>query len=254
MKNIFIIALALSLFLCGCGATNETAVESSSMVEASSLPETSSKTETANTDYSEILASYKKLVEFRLSSDFEEYWNNNADLPDSVGILRELLEYSNGYGGMTVELLGFPYAESISDFGYKLVDINSDGAEELFLVRRNGTILAILTMVEGKIQLVDTFWSKYKCVITDDFKIHTMTSGGSVYNYFGIAALVNGELSYSLSFGIDGYDEENQNPLYYKGENNKQVWITEEEFNAISNQYPFKHGSDWNSIPITFLK
>ena len=100
-------------------------------------------------------------------------------------------------------------------FGYKLVDLNSDGVSELFFVRSDDKVLAIFTMCEGAPVLVDAFERDYQCVIRDsgevytmtaredggyDHKIHTLNSSSGTY-YTTVAFGTEGNINYEV---IDG--------------------------------------------------
>ncbi|MBR6693344.1 MAG: hypothetical protein IKL62_00145 [Clostridia bacterium] len=253
MKRIILVVLSISLLLCGCGAGNNNATEEPPKDLGI---------------YSDIVSEFRELVEYRLSPDFEEKWNSDG-FPDSIGFSEDMLkegEHTNGYSNMIVEMLGYPWATSISDYGYKLFDLNGDGIDELFFVRKDvgvedddsvrdeDFILAILTVSDGKVKLIDAFWSRYKAAIIEGSKIYTMSSGGIDYLYNGIATIKDGKYSYEFSFGIDGFDKEKNMPLYYKGNNGTPEWITEEEFGKIAEQYPFEYGAEWKSVPLTLFK
>ena len=253
MKRIVLVVLCIALLFCGCagGAEEVSSVETVIADSSSSIPEIPDVV--YDGVYNDIIAGYKDLVNFRLSNDFDEEWTDKTDRFGKA--LNTVFEQTDAeWGFMLIELLGYPHAKNVSDFGYKLYDINDDGTDELFWVRKDGFILAIFTEHKGKIQMLDAYWSRYKAVVTDNNEIFTMGSSGAAYTDFEKHILSDGKLVFKEASGTDGYDEETQKTIYYKTENGVKTIIKEEDGDKVYDRHPVENGDKWLSQKITYLK
>lgn len=166
MKRITALLVCLLILLCGCSEQ----VKDDSFAQSQSCAL-----------YDDIIEDYRNIVSFRLLDDFEYLWNYGEFIELSEPLLNALtvsgsdLDYR--WSNMIVEM---PTADSTqSSFGYILTDINDDNCPELFWVRDDHTVLAVFTVHDEQIVLLDAFWSRYVCVITDDGKLYTRSSGGA---------------------------------------------------------------------------
>lgn len=211
--------------------------------------------------YEDILTDYKKIVNFRLSADFEEKWNNgnfieisetltnakDSSYNSQMSTDNSLNEnWSYMLTGMTNGLEN-PTRES---FGYILKDINADGNAELFWVREDHTILAVFTVRDNSPILLDAFYNRYSCVVTKDWQLYTQSTDGAVYTSFGIYNLSSDSvLICTMQFGTDGYSEET-GTVYYKIEDNERISISKSQFDELLNLYPFEHSQAWMETPV----
>lgn len=78
-----------------------------------------------------------------------------------------------------------------ADIGYTLLDINSDGVDELIFAEKNdlqenNRILAIYTLKNNNLKLLDEGWSRKRLYLLDDNSIYNSGSNGAAYSIWGI--------------------------------------------------------------------
>ncbi len=245
MRKIFAAVVVVTFLLCGC---------SNSVAPSSSVAQTDHSTSSQDaepTAYAQVIDDYKELVKYRLSADYGA--ENCGVCIDYSADFSAAIEDSDGWSSMEIEMLGYPQSDKLSDFGYKLYDMNGDGEDELFWARKDGTILAVFTIYNGKLKLLDAFWNRYKGVITENGELYTMGSGGAADTVWEFSKLSNGELESVKVFGTESNDEK-QCVDYYRLDNDKKVYITEQAFDSLLEEVPFENTEKWKSKPLIVLK
>ena len=190
MKKILVCLLAfcmlLSLFSCSAAKepsedVKETAKETKTEEKK---PEETREKENTETVYEDLTSDYKKLIEFRFSESFGEKWQDKL----------HSVEFSDTFRGMIASFMTDDRTDVISqmieglddtfspkgveDFGTVLFDLNQDGVQELFWVRRDHSILAVFTVHGGEAVLLDTFWPRHKGYVSGNGELYGYGSGG----------------------------------------------------------------------------
>ena len=236
MKKVFCAAIVfmmiLPLLLCACQDEQPTASQPNTTGEMSF--------------YAQVLQDYEAIVRFRLSDSFEDDWNNNRFPAVSDALTLAIQENPNAdYSSALIEMSKGLAEPAVSSFGYILRDINGDDFPELFWLRTDYSILAIFTKQNEKLALLDAFWPKHECVITDRNELYIRTSSGGQYTDYTLQTLTSqGTLLKCKQVGFDGISAEGQ-PLYYEIVNNAKQSIEENRFQALLNEHPFAFGSEW---------
>ncbi|MBR3593982.1 MAG: hypothetical protein IKL44_04820 [Clostridia bacterium] len=253
MKKLLVLTFALMLLLCGCGKT-ESFQSSGTLLPDSSTPDTSSAvSEPGDNPYKDVIADYRNMVSLTGSDEFS-YEEVIEFFDEKIAPVLKTNEEDMGevYGSVLDYEVG-----PIEEFGYKLIDMDDDGTDELFLLKNDEYgqgILAFYTYTDGAPKLISVYWPRYNAVLTEGKLLYTTGSSGAVYVTMEVSKLENGKLVPIEVFGIDGYDEEKGKEKYFRTENNSQIFITEEEFDAISERYSDSFGPEWNASPIIPLK
>jgi len=260
-RLISLVLLCVLLFLCGCSkklpftdttvnTSADTTVDTDKTTNNESEHETSEDSESLPEkidsdiadEYLPVIEYLKKIVEFRISKSFEADWNNGI-FPETgdwfdYDSLSEQLEYA--WSCMIVEMPGYPEDFSLDQYGYIVKDINEDSIDELFFVRKDYSVIAIFTLIDGKPQLCDAFWSRYKCVITDKNEIYTLGSSGADHFDYTVKTLdsKNG-FNVIKEFGAEGE--------YYETIENKRETVDKARFDELYNMYPLENGTDWTN-------
>lgn len=207
--------------------------------------ETTFSTETNESDiplsdaYSSVIEDFRTLIEYRFSDDFgtdSEYTAYEA----AYGILEKYkpnkseLDIDYHLHCMLVEL---PYysAESASDYGYVIEDVNNDGADELFWTNaRKDFIYAIFTVKDEKPVMLDAFWSRYRCNVKDGEFI-TKGSGGAEVSEHSVRTIDFSKPGYLNTVAVFG----TVNGEFYSKTDGIETAITEAEYSSLSEKYPF---------------
>ena len=191
-------------------------------------------------EYAGVINDYKKMVEFRLSDEFDGVWT------DEITPIIDIYKYGEMQGDLGIaltELVDFINDPSKDSFGYVISDINSDGTPELlWTVSDPNIIVAVFTVSLGRAQLVDAFWSRYRCNVTKDGQLLTMGSNGASYTVFSVKELEKNstKLTTVAEFGTD-FDVEKQLDLYYEIIDGKTEYIDRDRFDELASQYPFEN-------------
>ncbi len=198
--------------------------------------------------YETVVNDLRTIVEYRISENFESD-HNNGIYPDVSRWLKDELENDDDieWSNMLVEMPGYPAEMSMDSYGYILKDINGDGILELFFVRKDHTVLAVFTADEDEADLLDVFWSRYKCVITDKNEIYTLGSGGESHTDYSVKKLdfYDDDFTVIKSFGNDDG--------YYETVNGKRESIDEKRFDELIREYPFENAKSWtDNAVVTF--
>ena len=248
MKKALCVITALtilgSFLLCGCN-------------KPATTPETENKKPAEPVDvsfYDEVLQDYETIVRFRLADTFEENWNNDCLPTISTALTVAIQENPDvEWPNTIVEMTSGLDAPTLSSFGYILKDMNNDDFPELFLVREDYAIIAIFTNKNGKLVLLDTFWPKHECIITNEEELFIRTSSGATYTDYTIQALtVQGNLLKTKQFGFEEISAEGE-PLYYEVVNDVKQPVGEDRFGELLRENPFEFGSDWLSQKVNLL-
>ena len=120
-------------------------------------------------------------------------------------------------------------------FGYKLIDINSDGVSELFFMRSDERILAIFTMREGKPCMIDCYDRSYRGVVMDTGEIYTLgfrEDGGYDYRIYTLDP-ASGGLYGTVSFGYEG-------TIAYEYIDGATYTTSTDRITELTAQYPFE--------------
>jgi hypothetical protein len=253
MKKLLAFTFALILSLCGCSNT-ESAESDSTVLPDSSVPNTSSSVSVVDKNpYKAVIADFKNMVYLTGSNDFSyekvsEFFDEkivpilNTNEEDMGEVYGSILDYEVG---------------PIEEFGYKLIDMDDDGTDELFLLK-NGEqgqeILAFYIFADGAPKLISVHWPRYSAVLIEGKLLYTVGAGGAVYVTTEVLKLENGKIVPVEVFGMDGYDEEKGEEIYFRTENNSQVYIEKDEYDAIAKRYSGSFGPEWEKNPIIPLK
>lgn len=242
-----LVCFVLALSACGCQFFAETPEEE--LADAAILGEDSTYAEALDDlpeMYETILADYAKIVEARVSPDFEEIWQNggitvSAELEQAITDGEECGTFVDSplryrWSNMIVEMTAGLSEPNRDSFGQRLIDLNDDGFPELLWVRGDGSILAIFTMRQDKLLLVDAFWPRHKAVLTNAGYLYTKSSGGASQVHYVLCELASdARLSTITAFGID----DSFSSLYYEMVDGEKVPIEEERFEELLTLYPF---------------
>ncbi len=213
-------------------------------------------------EYSETIKDYKKLVDFRLSEDFESGYNSgkfaeiNEDLKADLNISN--VNADNSYvslqykwDNMIADMFGNIEAPTVESFGYILKDLNGDGTRELIWVSSDySVIFAVFTVRDGKPQLLDAFWSRYRCVVLDSGTLYTLGSGGAdTFTY------EKSEIDLSEETGLKAIKQfGSENGNYYETVDGDSVTIDKARFDELLSEYPFEFGETWADNTMYLLK
>lgn len=247
-RCLMLFCISVLIVLCGCdnGAENSSNKHSEvkSAVKFSDAPE----------EYRELLSDYENIVDFRFSKDFENEYNNGKFIELRSTLKEELDSHTEESAHWYDMLVEMPYGRKFNSkdsFGYILKDINNDGVLELFWVNEDHFTLAVFTVKDGKAHLLDAFWPRYSCVVTDSGLLYTAGSGGASVTQFTIRELnENSEFNTLVQFGTDGVDDNNLD-VFYKVKDGTKNNITEKQFEELLSAYPFENGKTFEETPIT---
>lgn len=232
-KKLLILLIIVALILCGCKSTKKDT--NSQTASPENLPE----------PYIAILSDYRTIVDFRLSNNFEDFYNNGIDPEISDELTSSIsdgIEYQ--FSAMLVDMtvgLGNPSRES---FGYILQDVNKDGSAELFWVREDYFILAVFSIQDGQAKLIDAFWPRHKMIVTDEGFLYTQGSSGADFTSYKVSKIAgDGGISEIAEFGTEGKS-------YYEIIDGNKKSIGQTRFDQLIRMYPFEEGAHWRSTSI----
>lgn len=208
--------------------------------------------------YDDILDIYQKLVALYVSDTFEKDWNN-GNVPQWYDVLESTIpdekeEYGSHLSYMVVTMKGSLNAVTPNSFGYILLDINNDAFPELFWVREDHSILAVFTVANNKVVLLDAFWNRYVCVVTPDNRLYTRGSSGASDTAYEIRRLSSkGKLVPEFVWGTEHIDI-SPGYHYYEIVDGEKTVIDQTRHNGLFADHPFKLSEAWLAEPITPLK
>lgn len=119
-------------------------------------------------EYNSVIQEFHSIINSVYSDEFEEKYNSFAFLSPN-----ENLQYE--WSCMIVDMYSNRKKHT---YGYLLYDFDQNGVKELFLVRDDYFVLAIFTIQDNSLCMLDAFWSKHKC----------KASSGDIYIFDSITA------------------------------------------------------------------
>ena len=139
-------------------------------------------------------------------------------------------------------------------FGYTLMDLNSDGNDELILRLDDHQVIAVFTLKDGKPKMVDHFWNRYTCRIDPDGCLHTGGSNGADHSVIIIYRLSEtGDLIVLAEGGTDGVDETGNTTRYYNVNQGIKEYLSKDAFDEWLSEIPYHNmeiPEQWNFIPL----
>jgi len=181
------------------------------------------------TDYSSIIEEYRNFAEYAVEFKYN-------------GEQEGTLWYD--WSGMGALIAVNPYhldgsVKTRGNFGYALKDLNGNGNDELILLLRNYTVMAIFSMVDGKPKLLDEFWSRHQCAIDDSGLLYVLSSGGGACLEYAVYSISQDgtKLLPVEQFGkCNGYFKVIDGKRHDIGERHE---ISESEFDELYKRFPF---------------
>ena len=245
--------LAMSMLIPGCSQTPATADSPKIHTLESEKPQDYSAL------YADAINDYERIVEFRLSQNFEENYNNGRrpaltkEWPNYVlpcdGLATEESDARYRWNCMLIDMLDYINEPTKESFGYIFTDLSEDGIPELVWISIDYRIFCIFTIVDDQVRLVDSFWSRYACVIQETGELYILKNGGATNNVYAIARIRNdtGSVISQIEFG-------QEDGIYYKKGNNQYYVLTEQEYEELCNEYPFVISDIWKENTVHFFK
>ena len=125
-------------------------------------------------------------------------------------------------------------------FGYVIKDINGDGVEELCLLTKEFTMVALFTKHNGKPVLLEEFWNRKRGFVNENGRIIIVGSSGADMSSREVYRIdtATGRLVFEEAIGLDGHTEDLQ-AIYYHQIGDKKTYISEAEYSALQNQAPY---------------
>lgn len=155
---------------------------------------------------------------------------------------RQYFNLSDAQYHETVEKLILSH-RSFKTTCYAIKDLNADGVFELILLNGSYDVIAIFTMVEGMLYLVDHYWAEKQCVIDHrgwiyirqpnfEISVYQLAKGGST-------------LERLVDRGRDWSADSNGHACY-KIVDGERVSISEQEFDAMGGEfiYPYRTNTE----------
>jgi len=199
-------------------------------------------------DYDEVLWCYKYAVDYNNYEALKTVDNIIADFNVKYG--KAFLDEQEKQCFAELAVSGYMlYPGNSGNFrnnnnsacGYAKKDLNGDEIEELVLLNADYTVIAIFSLKDGRPVLLQRFWDRCGGWIDKNGYVHVGGSNGADSGSKSIYKIAEGGGSLDLlfEFGTDGNEWVNDVALikYYKIENGEKKYITEEEYNSISEQY-----------------
>ncbi len=251
MKKFVIALLVLCLLFSVTACTkNPTAPL---QTQATSVELTPPTEEPLNPLYQTLIQDYKSLLEFRLSDDFYEKYNNGfeADISDSlINAYSSDEELSYRWSCMFTDLLPYGEPSTLDNYGYILYDMNNDGIDEMFWVRNDHSISTIFTIYNGNLVFLDGYWSRYRVVVRSGGTLLTSGSGGAAWHTTTVCYLENGKLQEAYSFFTEDSDT---GIKYFETTESGKRELTERQYKDISSRYTFSNSDFWLNMEIQHL-
>ena len=191
-------------------------------------------------DYSSIINMCRKIVEIQNDYDAEKRTSGIYEAMFDIPGETERNWFNKVFGSMFV-FRAYPFDSENPEesYGYALKDVNGNGEDELFLILHNYfdgyTVLAIFSMADGKPILLDSYMPRNRCAIDSEGTLFVHGSGGAAYSYKYIYKISQdgSELLLVEGFGIDGWDEENEESIYYKIVDGEMKRVDREEISML---------------------
>ncbi len=180
--------------------------------------------------YEDILEGFREYATYIINDDVQTACDEGVFVPsfiDETNVYR--------WGCMQAELSIWHYRsipKEQGSFGYALEDLNGDGSDELILLLIDYSVLAIFTTVGGEVRLVDAYWPRHDCMISDDGTLYTLSSGGAA-NWVSRIEYISpesGELEVLEECGCDGQNG------YYTVVDGEFCYV--EDITELGGEYP----------------
>ncbi len=199
--------------------------------------------------YDDLIKDFKKIVEYQPTEIFDDNWDK-LNLSSTFMNMNNRAKFSYELGNMADEVTYWDDG-TVDDYGYILYNLDDDGIPELFWVRDDHTILAVFTCKNNSVYVLDAFWSRYRCYISQDEKLYTQGSGGYADHQLRVYKLNGTELEteYLLESSLN-FDSSID---YYEYINGQQKRISETEFYNLLKLYSDENSAFWKSLPINSL-
>lgn len=233
-KSLCILLVAFSILMTGCSDSSGTKIPS----EDSAKQEHNIIVNSSQNAYTNIIEDYKNILEARFDEDYWVKYENGEEIQVSSQLQKTInqLAEEDGVWGYMLGEMGVLLGEDAkaSDFGYILVDINSDGTEELFWVDKNYNIYAIFTSVNDEPVLLGAYWPRYHVSLTNSGEIHVRGSSGAAYTTYKRRVLEKDadKLVTIFEAGTDGTTED-LDTIYYEVQDEMKNTITEKAFHKL---------------------
>ena len=182
------------------------------------------------TDYASILDEYRRFADYSIEGGAAYVFANRVfDTPS--------FDLAYHWDCMIIEAniwsyRGFPKTREA--YGYALKDLNGNGSPELILLLEDFTVLAVFSMTDGKPNILDAFWPRYSCAITDQGELITHGSSAAAYwaDCIWQVSQDDGELILIEEHGLNGMDN------WYKVVDGEKQSIKQSDFDEFCNMYP----------------
>lgn len=264
MKKLLALLIALLLIgLVGCTEPTDFSApqsqQSSSYTPSygtSSNAATSSLSPSApllDCDYSQLIADYRIILEIRNDEAFDG-WTDAHDLLISEQLRQAIAAAKNDdidyhWSNMVIDSVQTLHPDKEQEqCGYTLFDLNGDGIDELFWLRRDRSIAAIFTCYEGKPVLVDAFWARSRAYVSQNKELYVNSSSGADNNDFRTYKLLSDGTLQFVRGAYSMYDPETDEVRYFEIVPDETVDITEEEFDELLKDYPYELSEFWLSL------
>ena len=226
--RFFAVFVLIVIFLSGCKnnqtertelpSTSETILESQDIV----VPDWVTVNLDKFADYPSIIEEYRRFAEY--AAEFEYNGEPEGGLWYNWGGLGEVIAVNINDSNITK-----------NEFGYAIKDLNGNGNNELILILKDYTIMAIFSMADGNPKLLDYFWPRHRCAIYDTGMLYTLSSGGAVFwecTIWQISQDGNELLAIEKYGSEDGL---------YKILDGEKQYISESEMDNFHEKFPILH-------------
>ena len=127
--------------------------------------------------------------------------------------------------------------------GYAIHDLNGDGIDDLVLMQDDYTVVAVLSMSNGKPVMLDGFRPRRQGWIDGDGRIHLCGSNSSDQHVDAVYQIAQGgkELELIVEYGTLGHQmvEGQSVQQYYKLEGELAMFISEQEYEGLAAQWKY---------------
>lgn len=134
--------------------------------------------------------------------------------------------------------------------GYAIKDLNGDEIQELVLLQEDYTVVAVLTMSNGTVVLLDTYQPRRRAWIDGDGLIHLCGSNGADKHVDAVYKIAKGgqDLELLIEYGTLGYEVVDGIDMqrYYKLQGELTTHIAKEEYDALETQWEYLEESGAN--------
>jgi len=197
--------------------------------------------------YDDIISDFERIIEFRLSDNFNGLENIELYYSDTLKYAIEKNDLSYHWTCMIAEPPLYSEEFNTAGFGYILHDMNNDGISELFLVGGNHTILAVFTVANEEPVLLTAFWSRHRGVLSEEgFLVCSGSSGAADNTHYVYSLNSNGtlELEYGTKSESD-YTNESVPVNYYIIEDGDENLVSFEEYEEFRNSIRMEQRAFW---------